>query len=139
MKERQQFSIPANGQLVVVTVEVYNEFYKMDRRERYLEERDRAKGKILFSDLDPDEMRCEEALADADAKSVEQTVLDAIMVDKLQKCLVLLPDDERELINALFFDGYSEREWEAITGVPRRTIAYRKNKILSKLKKVLEN
>jgi len=42
-------------------------------------------------------------------------------------------------IEALFFKGYSERQWSKISGIPQRTICYRKNVILQKLKKILKN
>jgi RNA polymerase sigma factor (sigma-70 family) len=138
MKDRNQFFIPVNGQLVVVTVEVYNEYYKMSRRERYLEERDLAKGKVLYSDMDADEMLGEEAIPDLETTSVEQTVLDAIMVEKLRKCLVLLSEDERALVDVLFFEGYSEREVASLIGISQKGVNKRKSKLLAKLKKLLE-
>jgi RNA polymerase sigma factor (sigma-70 family) len=138
MNDKKEFFIPVNGRLVKVTEQVYKEYYKMGRRERYLEERDLAKGKILFGDLDPDEMKCEEIIADREAKSVEQTVLDGIMLEKLRLCLKSLSDDERRLVYVLFFEGMSEREAAALFGISQKGVNKRKVKLLGKLKNMLE-
>ena len=57
--------------------------------------------------------------------------------EELHKAIGKLEKEERILIVALFFEGYSEREWMRITGVPQRTINDRKRKIIEKLKKLL--
>ena len=117
MPENNQFFIRADGQLVPVTEEVYREYHKMKRRELYLIERDTAHGTVLYSEMDTDEMTGEDTIPDMNAKSVEQTVVDGIMSEKLRQCLDLLSDDERKLIDALFFSndgtGMSEREYAA--------------------------
>lgn len=46
---------------------------------------------------------------------------------------------EQELIQALFFRGLSERKWSEECGIPQKTINDRKQRILAKLKKMLEN
>jgi DNA-directed RNA polymerase specialized sigma24 family protein len=61
------------------------------------------------------------------------------MLEKLKSSLILLNQAEMELIKALFYDGVSEREWSAVTGIPQKTINDRKQRILNKLKKLLEN
>jgi RNA polymerase sigma factor (sigma-70 family) len=139
MSERKQYFIRVAGQLVPVTEDVYREYYRMGRRERYLEERDAANGTILYSDMDTGETLGEEAIPDTEAKSVEQTVIDGMMSESLRRCLGLLSDDERSLIEALYFQGHSEREWSAISGIPRKTIGDRRNRIIAKLKKLMEN
>ena len=139
MSANKQFFIRVKNQFVSVTEEVYREYYRMGRRERYLEERDAVQGRVLYSEMDTDEAPGEEMIPDMKAKSVEQTVIDKIMAENLHKCLDLLADKERELIDAIFFKGYTEREWSEITGTPQQTINDRKNRILGKLKKLLEN
>ncbi|MCL2189135.1 MAG: sigma-70 family RNA polymerase sigma factor [Defluviitaleaceae bacterium] len=139
MNDKRQFFIPINGDKIAVTEEVYSAYYKLHRRERYLEERDRAKGKILYSEYDTAEILGEETVPDTESPGVEQAAIDAVMADKLHKCLTLLSHDERTLINALFFDGHSERAWAIQTATQRKTIAYRKRKVLAKLKHLLES
>ncbi len=55
----------------------------------------------------------------------------------LGQAIKSLEDGEQELIKELFFVGISEREYERRYNVPRRTVSYRKNKIMNKLKKYI--
>ena len=68
-------------------------------------------------------------------RQVVLNVTTKIMIERLRECLVLLSDEELDLIIQLFFNEKSERELSAERGIPRTTIGYRKDKILSKLKK----
>ena len=71
--------------------------------------------------------------------SVEETLMDKIEKEELHKAIKKLTKEERILIRALFFDGFSEREWSKITGLPQKTINNRKKKIIEKIKKFLNN
>lgn len=73
-----------------------------------------------------------------DDESVEDAAVKTLMIEKMLDCLKLLTPEERTLIVGLFFNGKSERQLAKITGVPQRTINDRKNKILGKLKKLME-
>ena len=71
----------------------------------------------------------------ADAQtSVAEIVETKALLDKLPEALAALSEDERGLIGALFFEDKSERQIERETGIPRKTLAYRRNWILTKLK-----
>lgn len=74
-----------------------------------------------------------------DGTNVEETAIKAVMVEQLKGSLELLSVDEIEMINALFYQGFSEREYAKNTGVPQKTINDRKLRTLRKLKKLLEN
>lgn len=73
-----------------------------------------------------------------EAESVEETVLRNLQYEKLHKALSLLSEDERELMDRLFFQGQTEREVAENMGVYRNAVHKRKNRILQKLKKILE-
>ena len=73
-----------------------------------------------------------------EAESVEETALRKLQYEQLHKALSLLPDDERELIDRLFFQGQTEREAAADMGIYRNAVHKRKNRILEKLKNFLE-
>ena len=75
----------------------------------------------------------------ASAEDVEETIITKIMVDKLRHCLTEIDEQELELVKAIFFDGFTERQLSKITGIPQKTINDRKKRILIKLKKLLEN
>ena len=53
--------------------------------------------------------------------------------------LLSLKDTDRELINALFFDGASTRECAQRMGVSQRAVIKRRDRILRDLKKFFEN
>ncbi len=73
-----------------------------------------------------------------EAESVEETVLRKLQYEQLHKALSLLPDDERELIDRLFFQGQTERQAAECMGIYRNAVHKRKNRILKKLKKFFE-
>ena len=52
--------------------------------------------------------------------------------------LLSLKDIDRELINALFFDGASTREYAQRMGVSQRAVIKRRDRILRDLKKFLK-
>lgn len=73
-----------------------------------------------------------------ESESVEETVLSRLWYEQLHKAISLLSDDERELVDRLFFQGQTEREAAAEMGIYRNAIHKRKNRILEKLKNFLE-
>lgn len=85
-----------------------------------------------------------ERLIDADVQfededtNVEEMAIKAVMVEKLKESLGLLSSDEIEMINALFYQGLTEREYVKNVGIPQKTINDRKARTLRKLKKLLE-
>jgi RNA polymerase sigma factor (sigma-70 family) len=139
MSQNRQYFIRVAGERVPVTEDVYREYYRMDRRERYLDERDAGHGKVLYNAMDTNKTLGVEAMHDAESKSVEQTVIDILVSEELHRCLNLLPDTERELIDALFFGGMTEREFSAVSGIPQQTIHSRKMRIIAKLKKFFKS
>lgn len=93
---------------------------------------------ISFHSLDTEEFCGEEILIDH-SEDVAEQVAHKMMIEKLTAVLPLLTDDERELIQAIYFDEMTEREYAEKTGVYRNAVHKRKVRILEKLKKLLEN
>lgn len=129
--------VPLHGMLMEVDESFYAEFYRQKDRDEYLTWRTKNKD-VSYNDYDTEECSGEEILVDPD-EDVATQVTDKLMAEHLRYILSLLPSDERELIEAIYFKGYSERQWSKISGIPQRTICYRKNVILQKLKKILKN
>ena len=129
--------IPVQGCLLEVMREQYTDFYRDKERWRYLQKLD-AKNSLLSLDGFADgEGNALDFIAD-EAADVAETVIHAVMVDRLKAALPLLSDSEQELIKALFFDGLSEREAAERNGVSQSAINRRKGKILAKLRKLIE-
>ena len=73
-----------------------------------------------------------------DVKVVENMVLHKLEMDKLHTALAMLTPEEQALIQALFFEEKTERQYAEELGVYRNAIHVRKTKTLKKLKKLLE-
>lgn len=134
---KDTFFISSCGVLMEVSQEFYKEYYRDRRRERYLDELE-AMNVISFHSLDTEDFCGEEILIDH-SEDVAEQVAHKMMVEKLTAVLPLLTDDERELIQAIYFDEMTEREYAEKTGVYRNAVHKRKVRILEKLKKLLEN
>ena len=136
-KALKRYFIPVDGKYYETTKEVYEVYYQMDRRERYLEERDLKKGIINFGDIDNEDYSAEEIISDKD-RDIEEEVINKILIKTVLEAMSLLSEEEKWLIQELFFCGKSERELTRNTGIPRKTINYRKEKALSKIRKFIK-
>ena len=137
MAVNDQHYIRVHGELVEVSDEVYLTYYRMERRARYLDEKDSQHGKVLFSALDIENMPGEDALPGLTAeRSVEDSTIAAILKDRLYRSLEQLTAPEQELIRALYFEGLTERQFSVRTGVPQRTVNDRRRRALAHLRKI---
>lgn len=132
-----KFFLPLHGMLMEVTQETYKEYYRDERRQKYIDERSRLNGDVSYNALDTDETLGEDVFAD-EKTDVEAEVINKMTVAELRKAFLLLSPDERELIKILFIDGVTERKASEIYSVSQVAIHKRKNRILAKLKDFLE-
>ena len=133
------YYIVIDREKVFVSEEVYKTYRQMKRQERTLAEKDARNGLISYEMFTTETIPGEDLLCDPLQVSVEETALSAVMCCKLYMCLDKLSPEERELINRIYFMGYSLRKLSAEIGIPYMTIQYRKVKILAKLKKLMES
>lgn len=126
------------GRQVNVSKEVFKECEYYRRKERTQKEAGQAHGLISVDTFDTERLTGMERLSDPTAPSTEDLVLKRLDIEKLSRALKTLPQKEFEVIQAIFFDGKSERCFSRETGIPQRTVNYRKHKALDKLKKFLE-
>lgn len=73
----------------------------------------------------------------ADITDVEYDAIKLMMIKQLHICIEQLTEDERELISALFFYGMTEHEYADLIGQTQQNINKKKQRILSKLYKLL--
>lgn len=73
------------------------------------------------------------------AGSVEEAAIRNIQFQQLHKALSLLPDDERVLMEQLYFEGRTERDLAAEYQLSQKGINKRRMRILVRLRKLLEN
>ena len=133
------YYIVIDKEKVFVSEEVYKTYRQMKRQERTQAEKDARNGLISYEMFTTETIPGEDLLCDPLQSSVEEAAFYAVTCCKLYKCLDMLLPAERELINRIYFMGYSLRQLSAETGVPYMTIQHRKVKILAKLKKLMES
>ena len=148
MQERD-FYLYIDGQPVQVSREVYREYYRAEDKERYF----MGKLKKGHTKVNPETQEIQyipsrelsyEQLAEQDwqftasGDSVEDRVVRAAMMEKLQAVLHSLSAEELALLNELFYLEKTEREVAGLYAVSQNTIHYRKNRLLDKLRKMME-
>lgn len=126
--------IYVDGVEVSVSDEVYEAYASMDRRERYLEEREGAEKPLSFEML-LEEGYTEDALCSAE--NLEDTISDKLLYRKLKTVLGNLDTADQEMIRTVFFDGISMREYAKRIGVYPRAVVYRMERLLKALRKML--
>ncbi|MBS7528464.1 sigma-70 family RNA polymerase sigma factor [Fusibacter paucivorans] len=136
-KALERYFIPVDGKYYETTREVYEVYYQMDRRERYLEERDLKKGIINFGDIDNDDYSAEEIISDKDT-DIEEEVINKILIKTVLEAIMTLDEEEKWLIQELFFYGKSEVVLSQETGVARTTLQSKKYKAFEKIKKIMK-
>ena len=131
--------ITIDGKDEEVTEEVFLAYSQSDRRERYIIE-EVEPGKLLsLEKLQEDGVPLEklgaEMVCSAEDSLLEQETLSETERQKvlLRAALATLEEDERLLIEALFFERKSVREYAAELDVYHRTIICRRDKLLRKL------
>ena len=123
--------------LVEVSKELYSEYFAIERRLQTLEEKDVRHGLTSLEQLCTQEFTADEVIVDRSAESLEDQVVKKLMVEKVKRCIGWLPRADRDLINALYYEGLSEYQISQRLGIPQRTVNYRKQRILEKLRELL--
>ena len=71
--------------------------------------------------------------------SAEEQALQNIQTQQLHKALLLLSDDERDLIERLFFQEQTEREIAAVYGLSHNAVNKRRKRVLDKLRELIKD
>lgn len=140
VKDKNGNIITVDGIDVEVTEEVFLAYSQAERRERYIVE-ELEPGKILSLDklledqIPLDELGVEQEPSTEAAVLSQECIRERIEQRiKLTTILSELNEDEKQLIQALFFDCISAREYARQIGVQLRTVQYRRDKLLNKLR-----
>ncbi|NLO86764.1 MAG: sigma-70 family RNA polymerase sigma factor [Clostridiales bacterium] len=150
------YLIKAEDMYVLVSKEVYTVYAQSERQLEYMAldlKRDRvlqgADGKAVLDqtgqpsmlperEISLDKLMGEEWDYPSSTPSPETTVLDRLETTALHQSLSSLAVEERTLIEALFFEGLTERAYSERSGIPQKTVNDRKNRILKKLYQLLK-
>jgi RNA polymerase sigma factor (sigma-70 family) len=131
------YLIEIDNEKIEVTREVYEAYATYDRRERYQAERDvgrlspleRADEGLDGSILARSGMRYAEPAEDAALREMD--------CDLVRAALETLEPKERHMIEALVFDGMTEREYAAKLGIAQKNVNKKKQRVLLRLRKIL--
>lgn len=137
MAEKDKYIINVEGKLVEVTPDVYYAYFRMERQERWQEEKRQGHDVVSYDALDNTETVGVEVLPDLSLPSMEEVMMSREIYEKLHRAVEALPKEERDLIHAIYFEGKSEREYARILGISQNSTLKRRRKILSKLKKFM--
>ena len=85
MAEERKYRSRVDGILVDVSKEVYRAYYSIERHTRTLDEKDIRNGKVLYSDLDTDELLGEDMIPDMTSERVEDSAIYSILREKLHQ------------------------------------------------------
>ena len=132
------------GQDVEVSDEIFDTYSQMDRRARYIGEDIPAENEISLERTMEDGIHIE-TLENAEPSAEEICIEheNAKMREEQAKHLPIvlakLSDDEKRLIDALYFRGLGVREYAREINVPPMKIVRDRDRILGKLKKYFSN
>ena len=121
MAEREKYYIGLNGQIFEVSKELYETYYKGQRKEKYFTHDlkqehtkvDKETGEMIVIPSREDSyerlLEAEKQFAE-EAEDVEDVAVREVMLEKLNEALRILTDEETAIIHALFYQEISEVE-----------------------------
>mgnify|MGYP001378760506 CR=1 FL=1 len=115
----------------------YKAFYRDAARNKYLEKLDNQHGMVSLNAIDSDELDGVGVVVDT-SELLDEKIMRKIMIEKLPEAISILNDEEKELIQQIYFNHISERELAKLWNIPRKTLSYRKDKVLLKLRNFFE-
>ncbi len=135
--EKREYYLYVKGKAVPVSEEVYKAYWKITEHERYLQRKDWKHNVIPFSALDHDGHFADNIIDES--VDIEKIVEVKRQIEELHKALNQLTKEEREIITAIFFEGESLRSIGKRKNRSYQAIGKRRDKILEKLRKLLED
>ncbi|MBS5452945.1 MAG: hypothetical protein KHX38_05415 [Ruminococcus sp.] len=126
-----------HGMLVEVSLEDYQAFYKEYNRQRYTQRLSMENGDISYDMLTNEDFNGADFLMDK--SDTVELVEKRMQAEQLRTILALLPKEDIELIEALFYKGMTERDMAGKYQISQAAVHKRKQRILEKLKKLLKN
>lgn len=134
---KKEYYLYVKGKAVPVSEEVYKAYWKITEHEKYLQRKDWKHNVIPFSALDHDGHFVDNII---DEKiDLEKIVEVKMRIEELHRALNTLSKEERELLEAIFYKEESLRSIGKKEKVTHQAISGRRDRILEKLRKILED
>ena len=132
----KEYYLYVRGQKVKVSEDIYKVYWREREHEKYLEQVDKKNHLLFFSSLDHDGNFVDN-LAD-ESVDVEKIIETRILIETVRKAMLRLNDEEREIIERLYFNDETLSSVARSKKVSYQAIQWRKNNILKKLKVLLK-
>ena len=133
---KKEFYLYVNGQKVKVSEEIYKVYWREREHEKYLEQVDRKNHLLFFSSLDHDGHYVDNIVDESfDVAKIVETQM---MIESLRYAISKLNDEERDIIERLYFNDETLRSVAKLKSITHPALMKRRNKILEKLKKFIE-
>ena len=122
MADKEKYMIKIQGNLIEVTEDVYYAYFRMERQERWQEEKKQGHEVVSYDALDNWETVGVEAIQDMESPSMEDLAIANELKDRLHHVVAALPKTERELIQAIYFEGVSANDYANQVGLTHRGV-----------------
>ena len=132
----KEYYLYVRGQKVKVSEDIYKVYWREKEHEKYLEQVDKKNHLLFFSSLDHDGNFVDN-LAD-ESVDVEKIIETRILIETVRKAMSGLNDEERDIIERLYFNDETLSSVARSKKVSYQAIQWRKNNILKKLKVLLK-
>ncbi|OOO69913.1 hypothetical protein BS638_00565 [Clostridium tepidum] len=139
MKEnKKNYYLFVGDKKIDVSEKIYKEYWQETNRENYLKRLDRKNKLRYFSEFVTEEKdrTIEERFADKSI-DIEKLVAVKMQIAALHEALNKLNPEEREIIQALFFEEIPQRDLAKKLNISQGAVFRRKEKTLKKLKEFL--
>ena len=133
---KKEFYLYVNGQKVKVSEEIYKVYWREREHEKYLEQVDRKNHLLFFSSLDHDGHYVDNIVDES--VDVAKIVETQMMIESLRYAISKLNDEERDIIERLYFQDETVRSVARLKSITHPALIKKRNKILAKLKKFIE-
>jgi len=133
---KKEFYLYVNGQKVKVSEDIYKVYWREREHEKYLEQVDRKNHLLFFSSLDHDGHYVDNIVDES--VDVAKIVETQMMIESLRYAISKLNDEERDIIERLYFNDETLRSVAKLKSITHPALMKRRNKILEKLKKFIE-
>lgn len=137
-KERECYVLRmGDGTLVAVDREIYLEWHRSRRREKY-QQRERCKKHGVYSLDGMEEKGCIPCIGVNVTDGLEETALRDICREKLREALGGLRTQDAYLMQLLYFEEATVKDVAHIFGCSRKSIQNRRKRVLGELCQILQ-
>lgn len=135
--DKKEYYLYIAGKAVEVSEKIYKVYWREKEHEKYLEQVDKKNHLLFFSSLDHDGHYVDNIVDES--VNVEKIVETQLMIEAVRKAISRLNDEERDIIERLYFNDETLRSVARLKSITHPALIKRRNKILEKLKKFIED